>query len=818
MYGSYLPPHQTSLGERKPRSAKNMLTRHSSLACLIELMARRGATLFILFIWMAALSLPSFASEDDALRGWQELNGKALTPLSEQVPSEVLWTFSYGKEPSVLMRTADNRWKTALEISFSIRSDKPGRLFLRIDQDGGKIFLTSFDVTQKWRKLTLPYADFQPFGLTFGKIEPARIAHVYLVDLNGSDGGAEGTRQVFFKELTFHDQAGNGPSGRLPLVAFNSAGHILSIKEFEAMGTSGGRWCYLSDEQGAARPMEISKQKLLVDGEQVTVPMLVTESTIPAMLEILYWPVGDTFKVRLKAEGNKDGIQGSLRQGAILINLELAKSRHFALSQYVKGGKVKFTEPLQRIGKTLDNIDPYSPLRQQAAIADQLLLEMLNLSRDAVRSSSRDAIASLLEPGPATQIPTPQAGALPPGSLVTIQLEDPAFRIGIGQGFGFVTKPATPDTVDKYYTDLRDLGFNMSTLPLYWDKIIDKNGNYTPWRDTLRFDTLARLAYTLHAHGFVQSGMPASAKKLKGEAFLAEAKRHTTKVATDLLDRYGDRVEYWQAINEPSSNAFGGTSIESRLTMVSDLIKHLRNTIPQATVVVNDYDWERGLEAERPATTRTITGTIPFYKELMKKDNKPDVLAVEWYPGCRVDRPEFRVDLAEPCMDLLDASFYWDRFITLGRPLLFTESNFPGSMRDNDRNGYAWGRWSAEAQAQAAVDTFLLALSKPEILGWVWWSITDDEPWNSDGGLYTSRGLKKPVLERLATEISALKKITTVRVEADGSLALPRMPGTWRISVNNGSSWLINRSRTGELSLKNTPKISDKLIIKKNAP
>lgn len=755
---------------------------------------------FFLLLGLIMFSLPTVVWGQDVLNGWQELGGKTLIPVSDQGVNELSWSFTYGKDPSVLVRVADSPWQTAKELTFSIRSDRAGRLFLRLDQKGGKIFLTNFDVTQDWRQVRLAYADFDPFGATSGTVDPASIDRVYLVDLNGSDGGVQGGRQVFIKNLAFNAQETAGNS--LPLVAFDATGKLLNRKQFEALGTSGGRWCYLSDSQGAALPMKLGEKSLVVDGNTVNVPAITTEATVPATLEVLYWPVGDDFKVRLQADGNGAGIQKALRQGVILVNLELARTRYLALTKYVQGTtQGKFDQQLRQIGDTLAAIDPQSPLQQQAATADRLLLQMLTISRDAVRLVSRTAVAKLLAPGPEVQVPTPKPGTLAPGTQVTVQLYDPAFRLGMGQGFGFVTKHETPENVDRYYTDLRARGFNMVTLPLYWDQIMDAQGKYTQWQDVLRFDTLARLGYTMHAHGFVQSGMPAAAKTLKGADFLAEAERHTDKLATDLLKRYDGQILYWQAINEPASNAFGGTAIEARVKMVSDLIGNLRTVIPGATVVVNDYDWERGLEADRPDSLRTITGTIPFYRALMKQANRPDVLAVEWYPGCRVNRPEFKVDLAEPCMDLLEADTYWDRFIALGRPLIFTESNFPGSMKSDDKNGYAWGRWNAEAQAQAAVDTFMLALSKPEVWGWVWWSITDDEPWNPDGGLYTSQGKSKPVLDRLTAEVATLKKAQTMRVGTSGSLPLPLLPGTWRISVDNGPSWFIVRSRDGKLAL-----------------
>lgn len=758
--------------------------------------------LFFIFALTSFMGITTSAVGEESLDKWSEQNGRLQVGSEAGKPSELTWRFDYGKNPSVLMRLADAPLKSAMGIIFTLRSDRDGRLFLRVDQRDRKIFTTYFDVTKEWRQISLPFTDFQPFGTTTGKIDPAQIDRIYLVDLGGSDDGERGTRTVFQKELFFPEIAPTpNPQFIFPLVAFDANGRVLDLKKFEARGTSGGQWCYLSDTQRTAIPFRIIEQQTIIDGDKVMVPALIIESGTPATLELLYWPAGSEYKLHLQANGKGEGIQNAHRHGVVPVNLELAETRYRLLSAYTGGAQGRFAAPLQKIAEGLKTIAAEKSMRKQAAEADRLLIEMLHLSRDAVRLAAKAAVQSQLAPGAEETIPAPNDALLIPGARVTVHLEDPAFRIGMGQGFGFVTKKASSETVDRYYTDLRKEGFNLVTLPLYWDQIVDEDSEYTKWQDILRFDTLFRLGYTLHAHGFVQSGMPEQVKGLKTDQFLAAAKKHTAKLATDFLRRYGDKIILWQAVNEPASNSFGGSTVEQRISMVSELIGHLRQVIPGATVVVNDYDWERGVEAERPESLRSITGTITFYRKLMKAPHLPDVLAVEWYPGARVNRPEFRVDIAEPCMDLLDTSLYWDRFITLGRPLIFTESNFPGNMQMGDRNGYAWGRWNPETQAQAAEDTFLLALSKPQILGWVWWSITDDEPWNLDGGLFSSDGNRKPVLEKIAAVIATLKKSQTFTVETTGKLPLPCLPGVWGISVDGGASWKVIRDRTGKLML-----------------
>lgn len=738
------------------------------------------------------------------MKGWVALSGKVAQEHDPAGEQELKWECNYGKDPCVLTRMADSDWKVAARISFQIRSDREGRLFLRLDQKNKKIFLANFGVSNAWRQIDLSMQDFQPYGTSEGLVDPALLGSVYLVDLNGSDGGERGSRTVWLKAIDLPKAVSAGGSSKktIPLVAFDSDGKVLGMREMARRGTSAGQWCFLTNNEGSPVPMKIVEQWATVDGKSMLIPAIVLEDTKPATLEVLYWPVGDEFKLWLQVDGRGQGIQNGLRRGVLLLNLELAHTRYRKLQDYLRTGGARFKDELRQIGEDLNDIEQETSLSRQALRADANLDHLLRISREAVRHTARAAVSSRMEPGPEISIPTPKAGLLLPGRRVEVRLEDLEFRVGMGQGFGFFTKREPKENVDAYYAELKNAGFNFATMPLYWDQIVDRAGNYTQWREILQFDTLVALGFAIHAHGFVQSGMPDAVKRLKGEEFVQAAKRHMAKVASDYHKRYGSSVALWQVINEPASNPFGGYLMAKRIRMVSDLIGFMRTIVPHAVIVVNDYDWGRGLEPEKPFGSRNISGSMDFYKELMRAENKPDVLSLEWYPGARVDRPEFGVDLAEPCMDLLDSSLYWDRFIALGLPLIFTESNFPGSMRKDDKNGYAWGRWDSASQAQAAVDTFLLALSKPQIIGWVWWSVTDDEPWQPHGGLLTAKGQGKPVLERLKAEIARLKAPKEILVKSADKLALPRLPGTYRISIAENVSWAVRRDISGNVSIK----------------
>lgn len=778
--------------------------------------------LFTIFFLLALLKVPVNSQELNAdavsLKGWKSTSWGDDVELSGTSDQTLEWRFSYGKKPSVMKKKSDDFWKMFRKISFQAKSDRDGVLFLRLDQKDKKIFLSHFNVSTSWKQITLAVDDFSPFGKDSGaSLDPSLISNIYMVDLNGSDEGARGDRTVFLTNFVFNP--GSSLKSRasssmkkaglasftatdLPLVAYGSKGNILSQKDFTELGTSGTRWCFLKNLAGdGSLEMSISTKDIIIDNNKVDVPVLEWDQSRPASLEILFWQVGKRYKIWLQADGNGKGIQYALKKGTFLLNRELTVTRFNKLKSYLKVNSIKtFDKELINLEEEIADLDNLTTLRQQAAMSDKILERLLEISEKAVRDHSRFIVTKKLTPGPLVKLPSPATVNLKPGNEIIIKLEEPAFRIGVAQSFGFVfhNEPAT--NIERYFTELRQSGFNTYVMPLFWDQVVDSRNRFTDWEQKMHLPELIKHDYTFIAHGLIQNGMPDHVRKLKDQAFTTEAKEHLVRMADHLSKKYGRSIILWEAINEPTSNTLGGMKVQKRVDMISELIGQSRSSLPDVKIMINDYDWQRGLEAEKSWSNKNIAGTYEFYKKLLLSRNIPDVLGIEWYPGARVDRPEFRVDMSEPCMDLLDTSLYWDKLIALGLPLILTESNFPGSMTSKDNNGYAWGRWSEASQAEAAVDTFYLALSKPQIIGWNWWSITDTEPWNRDGGLYTTSGKPKKTLIQLRSAIANLKEEISTKIENKQRVSFPELPGKYRITLKgNNASWMVQRLESGHI-------------------
>ena len=780
--------------------------------------------LFAIFFLLAFSKVPAESQELNvdavSLEGWKSASWSNDVDVSGPSGQKLEWRFSYGKKPSLMKKKPDDSWNSFRNISFEAKSDRNGALFLRLDQKDKKIFLSHFNVSTSWKQISLAVDDFYPFGKDSGeRLDPSLISNIYIVDLNGSGEGARGDRTVFLTNFVFNPGSSSASRANssikkaglvssipkdLPIVAYDSKGNILSQSDFVKLGTSGTRWCFIRNLAGdRLLEMSINQKRIIVDGKKVKIPVIKCGDSTPASLEILFWQVGKRYKVWLQADGNGEGIQYTLKNGAFLLNRELAVTRLNELKSYLNVNSIKrFDKEILNFAEEIVDLDTLPTLRQQAAKSDRILERLLEISEKAVRDHSRFIVTKKLTPGPLIELPSPASVKLKQGNEITIKLEDPSFRIGVAQSFGFVFNKESSKNINRYFSELRQSGFNTYVMPLFWDQVVDRNNKFTDWEKKMHLPDLMKLDYTFIAHGLIQNGMPDHVRKLKDKAFTTEAKEHLVRMADHLGNKYGSSIILWEAINEPTSNRLGDMKVQQRVDMISELIGQSRSSLPGVKMMINDYDWQRGHEAEKEWSHKNITGTYEFYEKILTSSNPPDVFGIEWYPGARVDRPEFRVDMSEPCMDLLGTSLYWDQLISLGLPLILTESNFPGSMTRKDNNGYAWGRWSEAAQAEAAVDTLYLALSKPQVIGWNWWSITDTEPWNRDGGLYTASGKQKKALIQLRNTITGLKKETTAKIEKKQRVSFPELPGRYSITLKgSNASWMVQRLESGHIIL-----------------
>jgi hypothetical protein len=103
----------------------------------------------------------------------------------------------------------------------SIRSDRPGPLFVQLEEQSGETFFTILDAAAQWADVDIALSDLKPDPKKKkdGRLAPDQIKQILLADPSGSDG-AKGKRSVWIANLGF---AGGAPAAASAPVASREA-------------------------------------------------------------------------------------------------------------------------------------------------------------------------------------------------------------------------------------------------------------------------------------------------------------------------------------------------------------------------------------------------------------------------------------------------------------------------------------------------------------------------------------------------------------------------------------------------------------------
>ena len=711
---------------------------------------------------------------DDPLYQWTTNQG------TTEVSGDVLhWSYNLlTTDANYMTRAADAEWQAMNGISFYCMSDVLGSLFLRFDQSDGNVFLYAFQADTVWGRFMISLDEFEPAAGSTGRLNPSLITNIYFVDNNGRDGTLAGSRNVYFKNFKFTFK-------NIKLIGFDADGYVRTIDDYEDLGLSAERWCFLADENGTSIQFGLADSTAEVDGANVTAPNIMFDDNVTGVeLNVLYWPVGDDYKIWLKTDYKGQGLE-TYPDDNLNLNFELAYTRQQEIYSYGDiEGDINATQTALDFKNQLDALTGTE--KQIAADADAILKDELDYSKVQLNKGATERIEAKLEPS-VNATASDLFGSVADGTEVKIHLKEPAFRIGFGQSFGFESLKYDPEIVKYLYNILKSYGFNHADMALFWDQVVDKYGDWTTWEDMFCFDYLRDNGFTLLPHGIIQTGQPDNVKKLTGQDWVDAAKDHLAKMIDHIEPDYGSAIDYWEIANEPSMNEWGDLSVDERITMLGELHNIFLGELPDKLSLINDYDWQRGWSAY-PQTADKILNLVPFYKRFIDSGNGTEVLGLEWYPGARVKQPEFGLDMAEPCKDMLDTYFFWHEVLDIGRPVFIVEAGVPGAMSSNDKNGYAWGKWSEQTQAEAGRDLLRLAMSIDDMMGFVWWGITDKEPWNYYGGLFGQYYRPRDIMRYIRSFYFSLQATHTTTV-SNGNVEMPTLDGRYCTKVDG--QWYI---------------------------
>ena len=215
-----------------------------------------------------------------------------------------------------------------------------------------------------------------------------------------------------------------------------------------------------------------------------------------------------------------------------------------------------------------------------------------------------------------------------------------------------------------------------------------------------------------------------------------------------VIHRYRKAVSVWNvAAGLPTNSAFT-LSFEQIIEMTRLLVSQVKNSIPNARVIV------------------TITHPFGEY-HARPKTSVPPMLYAEMIAQAGINFEAFglEIEMGVPtpggfARDLFQLSSMLDRFSTLGRPLFITAATAPGRNTPDasDRSGGKldpslagrWHRpWDLQLQADWMEQFYRVCLSKPFVESVAWGNLADMNPSLPSGGMMDDLLQPKPVFDRL---------------------------------------------------------------------
>jgi hypothetical protein len=122
-------------------------------------------------------------------------------------PNGMRWQYTYKKNdwPWAIKDLSTVSLAGTKAISFSIRSSRPGPLFLHFEETSGETHFKIIEVGSTWKTVSYPYSSFapDPAKKKNGTIEPATLKSFMLADSMGAEKGIKGSRSIDISNIKF---------------------------------------------------------------------------------------------------------------------------------------------------------------------------------------------------------------------------------------------------------------------------------------------------------------------------------------------------------------------------------------------------------------------------------------------------------------------------------------------------------------------------------------------------------------------------------------------------------------------------------------
>ncbi len=327
----------------------------------------------------------------------------------------------------------------------------------------------------------------------------------------------------------------------------------------------------------------------------------------------------------------------------------------------------------------------------------------------------------------------------------------------------------------KAYLDL----YNQATMPFYW-------GRFEPEEGKPITDAMMRACRFLQDKGVTLKGHPlvwhtVAPKWLLGKSMEEVERLQRQRIRRDVGDFRGV-VDIWDPINEvvimpvftAEENAITPLArIKGRVEMIRMAFEEVRETNPNATLLVNDFDMSTAYECLIEAV---LEAGIPI-----------DVIGLQSHQH----QGYWGLEKTERVLE---------RFSRYNLPIHFTETTFlsgddmPKHIVDlNDWQVDEWPSTEDGLQRQADVmeEWYRTLVSHPLVEAITYWGLSDRGMWlKAPGGLLYEDGTPKPSYDRLHSLIKDewWVKPTTLRTDSQGRIDVTGFKGDYRLTARGTSA------------------------------
>jgi len=220
----------------------------------------------------------------------------------------------------------------------------------------------------------------------------------------------------------------------------------------------------------------------------------------------------------------------------------------------------------------------------------------------------------------------------------------------------------------------------------------------------------------------------------------------------DIMERYRDKIAFWEVVNEPSHQP---------LPKIDDPYRWARAINSNAYLIVNDY---QVMADGCPQFFRLLTDA--------KQNNVPfDGIGIQAHEPRTARFPLDRVK------EILD------HYATLGKELHITEFT-PASSGDRISDSHLRGVWDEAAQADYAIKFYRVCFAHPAVRAITWWDLSDKGSWLKGGGMLRADMTPKPVYTDLKKLIhEEWMTTTTVTTDAEGRYTFRGFRGRYQLTA-----------------------------------